>query len=187
MPVSFRELDCDYFVTSLHKWLGAPVGNGMLVVKEELIDRTWPLLAPFDPPPLGVDKFDHWNLGTYNSALQAGISPAVRFHSQIGTGSIHARLQHLARYWVDRAREIPGFRLHTPLDTEELGAVSLFSVDGLDYRTIEHELRATHQVHVKYRHVGHLDGMRVSPHIYTQEEDLDRFVEALERVVRAVA
>jgi selenocysteine lyase/cysteine desulfurase len=76
--VSFRENDCDYLVTSLHRWLGAPVGNGMLVVKEELIDRRWPLLAPFDPPPLRVDKLDHWNLGTYNSALQAVSSPAVR-------------------------------------------------------------------------------------------------------------
>jgi selenocysteine lyase/cysteine desulfurase len=77
MPVSFRDLGCDFFVTSLHKWLGAPVGNGMLIVKESQIDRTWPLLAPFDPPPLRIDKFDHWNLGTYNSAIQAGILPAI--------------------------------------------------------------------------------------------------------------
>lgn len=66
MPVSFRELGCDYVVTSLHKWLGAPVGNGMLIVRKGMVDDTWPLLAPFDPPPLGIDEFDHWNLGTYN-------------------------------------------------------------------------------------------------------------------------
>lgn len=185
MPVSFRDLGCDYFVTSLHKWLGAPVGNGMLVVKEALIDRTWPLLAPFDPPPLRIDKFDHWSLGTYNSALQAGITPAIRFHEQIGTGAIHRRLQHLTRYWVDRAREIPGFRLHTPLDTDQLGAVSLFSIDGLESKAIERELRERHQVHVKYRQVGHLEGMRVSPHIYTLEQELGRFVDGLDRIVRA--
>jgi selenocysteine lyase/cysteine desulfurase len=186
MPVSFRDLGCDYFVTSLHKWLGAPVGNGMLVVKEAVIDRTWPLLAPFDPPPLRIDKFDHWNLGTYNSALQAGIAPAIRFHEQIGTRAIHGRLQHLTRYWIDRARGVPGFRLHTPLDTEHLGAVSLFSIDGLDSRAIERELRERHQVHVKHRQVGPLEGMRVSPHIYTLEEELDRFVDALDLVVRAL-
>ncbi len=184
MPVSFRDLGCDYFVTSLHKWLGAPVGNGMLVVKEELIERTWPLLAPFDPPPLRIDKFDHWSLGTYNSALQAGIAPAIRFHEQIGIRAIHRRLQHLTRYWVDRARDIPGFRPHTPLDSHQLGAVSLFSIDGLDSKAIERELREQHQVHVKYRQVGPLAGMRVSPHIYTLEEELDRFVDALDRVVR---
>ncbi|MER5217732.1 aminotransferase class V-fold PLP-dependent enzyme [Streptomyces sp. NPDC002838] len=180
MPVSFRDLDCDFFVTSLHK-MGAPVGNGMLVVREAVIDRTWPLLAPFDPPPLRVDKFDHWNPGTYNSALQAGILPAARLHREIGVRAVHARLRELTRYWVDRACEIPG--LHTPLDTESLGAVSLFSIDGLDARTVEHELRENHRVHVKYREVRHLSGLRVSPHISLRKSELDRFVEALAEVV----
>ena len=183
MPVSFRELGCDYLVTSLHKWLGAPVGNGMLIVREGLVDDTWPLLAPFDPPPMGIDKFDHWNLGTYNSALQAGISPAVQFHEQIGTEVIHARLRHLTRWWVDRAREIPGFRLHTPVDADTLGAVSLFSIDGLDPRTIELDLRNLHQVNVKYRSAGELSGVRVSPHVHMLEEDLARFLGALDQVV----
>lgn len=184
MPVSFRDLDCDFFVTSLHKWLGAPVGNGMLILKQSRIDCTWPLLALFDPPPLRIDKFDHWNLGTYNSAVQAGIAPAIRFHEEIGTRNVHAQLQALTRYWVDFARNIPGFRLHTPLDTDDLGAVSLFSVDHMDSRKIEQELRETHRVHVKYRQVQHVTGIRVSPHIYMLKSDLDIFVEALKQVVK---
>jgi selenocysteine lyase/cysteine desulfurase len=183
MPVSFRELGCDYFVTSLHKWLGAPVGNGMLIVARDCIDRTWPLLAPFDPPPLRVDKFDHWNLGTTNSALQAGILPAIQLHREIGVARKHARLRELTRYWVAQARHIRGFRLHTPLDTDALGAVSLFSIEGMDARQIERELRETHRVHVKFRQVGHLAGLRVSPHVYTSESELDTFVAALAKVV----
>ncbi|VVN67249.1 aminotransferase class V-fold PLP-dependent enzyme [Pseudomonas fluorescens] len=183
MPLSFRELDCDYFATSLHKWLGAPVGNGMLIVRRDRIDSTWPLLGPFDPPPLQIDKFDHWNLGTYNSAIQAGIAPAIRLHEEIGTRAIHARLQELTRYWVELAKDIPGFRLHTPLDTVELGAVSLFSIDQCDARWVEQELRKTHKVHVKFREIRHISGLRVSPGIYTQKSDLRRFVEALKQVV----
>jgi selenocysteine lyase/cysteine desulfurase len=183
MPVSFRDVGCDFFVTSLHKWLGAPIGNGMLVVKESRIDRTWPLLAPFDPPPLRIDKFDHWNLGTYNSAIQAGIAPAIEFHKEIGVRSIHARLRELTRYWVDQARDIPGFRLLTPIDTDDLGAVSFFSIDGLDTRELEQELRQGYQVHVKYRKVHHFEGLRVSPHVYTLEGELDRFVAALKDAV----
>jgi selenocysteine lyase/cysteine desulfurase len=183
MPVSVRELDCDYYVTSLHKWLGAPVGNGMLVVARDRIDGTWPLLAPFDPPPLRVDKFDHWNLGTYNSALQAGILPAVQWHREIGTARMQARLQALTRYWLSQARHIRGFRLHTPLDADAFGAVSLFSIDGMDARQIERELRETHRVHVKFRQVRHLSGLRVSPHVYTLKSELDTFVEALAKVV----
>jgi selenocysteine lyase/cysteine desulfurase len=183
MPLSFRELDCDYFITSLHKWLGAPVGNGMLIVRRDRIDSTWPLLGPFDLPPLQIDKFDHWNLGTYNSAIQAGIAPAIRFHTQIGTRVIHARLEELTRYWVDLAKDIPGLRLHTPLETDELGAVSLFSIDQCDARWVEQELRKTHQVHVKFRQIRHISGLRVSPSIYTQKSDLSRFVEELKQVV----
>jgi selenocysteine lyase/cysteine desulfurase len=184
MPLSFRELGCDYFVTSLHKWLGTPVGNGMLIVKQSRIDSTWPLLAPFDPPPLRIDKFDHWNLGTYNSAVQAGIAPAIRFHQEIGTSRIHARLQELTRYWTNLAREIPGFTLHTPLDTDELGAVSLFSIHNMDSRKVERELRETYRVHVKYREVRHINGLRVSPHIYMLKSDLDFFVDTLKKIVK---
>ncbi|WP_287210430.1 hypothetical protein [Mesorhizobium sp.] len=132
----------------------------MLVVREGLIDDTWPLLAPFDPPPLRIDKFDHWSLGTYNSAIQAGIMPAI----------------------------IQGFRLHTPLDAgsldaEPLGAVALFSIDGVDSRQLERVLREQHRVHVKYRRVEDIAGMRVSPHIYMRKDELDVFVDALQAAV----
>jgi selenocysteine lyase/cysteine desulfurase len=183
-PVSFRQLGCDYFVTSLHKWLGAAVGNGMLIVRRERIASTWPLLGPFDPPPLGIAKFDHWNLGTYNSALQAGIAPAIRLHRQIGPGRIHARLRDLTLHWIAQACDIPGFTLHTRVEGDGPGAVSLFSIEGLDAKAVERELREVHQVHVKYRHVRHLVGLRVSPHLYMEMGELDRFVEALALAVR---
>jgi len=184
MPVSFRELGCDFFVTSLHKWLGAPVGNGMLIVNRQRIHETWPLLAPFDAAPHAIDKFDHWNLGTYNSALQAGIEPAIRFHQTIGVANIHARLSALTRYWTARAADIAGLRIHTPLDAETLGAVGLFSIDGVDALRVERTLRESFAIHVKYRCVGGLQGLRVSPHIYMNEADLDMFVDALRAAVR---
>ncbi|CAM2187517.1 Aminotransferase class V [Paraburkholderia sacchari] len=183
LPISVHALRCDFFVTSLHKWLGAPVGNGMLIVDRGRIPQTWPLLAPFDRVD-SIDKFDHWNLGTYNSALQAGIEPAIRFHREIGVSNIHARLRALTRYWVERAADIPGFTVHTPLDAEMLGAVTLFTIDGVDSRHIECALRDSYAIHVKYRQVGDLKGLRVSPHIYQTESDLDRFVESLRAVVR---
>ena len=187
MPLSFRKLDCDIFVTSLHKWLGAPVGNGMLVVKESLIDKTWPLLAPFDSLPLGIDKFDHWNLGTYNSAIQAGIAPAIRLHRRIGVERIQQRLGELTQYWIELARDIPGFRLHTPVETGPLGAVTLFSVDGVDSRQLERVLREQYQVHAKYRRVLGIEGLRVSPHIYMRKDELDVFVDALKGAASSLA
>ncbi|WP_233805219.1 aminotransferase class V-fold PLP-dependent enzyme [Paraburkholderia sp. HP33-1] len=182
MPVSFRDLDCDFFITSLHKWLCAPVGNGMLIVRANRIDETWPLLAPFDTPPLRIDKFDHWNLGTYNSALQAGIAPALEFHRKIGPTKIHARLKELSHYWIELAHHIPGFTLHTPLNAD-LGAVSLFSIANVDSRKVEQALLERHQIHVKYRQARHIEGLRVSPHIYMLKTDMNAFVSALAQVV----
>jgi selenocysteine lyase/cysteine desulfurase len=74
--------------------------------------------------------------------------------------------------------------VHTPLDTDDLAAVTLFSVDGVDARALERELREVHRVHVKYRQVRQLQGLRVSPHVYTTEAELERFVQALEQAVR---
>ena len=183
MPVSFRSLACDFFVTSLHKWLGAPVGNGMLIVHRDRIASTWSLMAPFDAAPDRIDKFDHWNLGTYNSALQAGIAPAVEIYREVGAQAMHARLRELTRYWVALARGIRGFTLHTPVDDERLAAVSLFSIAGADMKHVERELRERHQVHVKYRCVGPIEGLRVSPHVSTRKSELQRFVDALDRVL----
>ena len=183
MPISFRAMGCDYFITSLHKWLGAPVGNGMLIVKRERIANTWPLLAPFDKDPSSIGKFDHWNLGTYNSALQAGIEPAIRLHEAIGVESIRARLQHLTRYWVNLARDIPGFELHTDIETDKLGAVGLFSVKGVDSQLLEQMLRDRYKINSKYRKVLNLEGIRISPHIYMRESELNIFVDSLRDAV----
>lgn len=187
MPVSFRDIGCDYFITSLHKWLGAPVGNGMLVVNRDSIAATWPLLAPFDKPEPVIDKFDHWNLGTYNSAVQSGIAPAIEVHKTIGAAAMHERLRALSRHWVRQAQDIPGFRLHTPVDTPTLGAVVLFSIDGRDMRALERTLREEHKVHVKFRQVWDLGALRVSPHVYMTEAELDRFVAALRTALEQTA
>ena len=92
---------------------------------------------------------------------------------------MHSRLRELTRYWIGLARGIPGFRLHTPTDTDSLGAISLFSIDHADMRKLEVDLREKNKVHVKYRKVEHIEGLRVSPHIYMLKSDLDRFVSAL--------
>jgi selenocysteine lyase/cysteine desulfurase len=96
---------------------------------------------------------------------------------------MHARLRELARYLGGLASGIRGFGLHTPVDDERLAAVSLFSIAGADMRHLERELRERHQVHVKYRRMGPIDGLRVSPHVHTRKSEPQRFVQALQRVL----
>ncbi len=185
IPLSVRNIGCDFFVTSLHKWMCAPFGNGMLVVRSERIDPTWPLLAPFDPPPLKIEKFDHYNLGTYNSAAQTAIEPAIDFHNSIGTAKIFQRLQSLTRYWVERASDIKGFKMHTPMDHPQLGAVSLFSIAGVTPEDIEQRMLETYKFRVRMRRANGLEGVRVSPQIYTLKADLDRFVDGLRQIAKS--
>ncbi|WP_232080951.1 aminotransferase class V-fold PLP-dependent enzyme [Variovorax sp. SRS16] len=129
IPVSFWTLGCDFFITSLHKWLGAPVGNGMLIARRDPIASTWALMAPFKDVPDRIDKFDHWNLGTYNSALQAGTAPPSRSIAKSASMPCMPACE-LTRYWVALARGVRGFRMHTPVDDERIAAVSLFSIAG---------------------------------------------------------
>jgi selenocysteine lyase/cysteine desulfurase len=182
IPFSFRKIGCDFLATSLHKWLGAPFGTGMLIVNASRIHDTWPLLAPFESDPQGIEKFDHWNLGTYCSPLESAIAPAVDFHNSIGTARVHARLRELSLHWITQASDIHGFKMHTPLDSSNLGAVTLFSINGVSADAIQQRLRDDHGISVRLRQQGTLTGVRVSPHLYTRKSELDRFVEALRQV-----
>jgi selenocysteine lyase/cysteine desulfurase len=183
-PLSFRAIGCDYLAASLHKWLCAPFGTGMLIVRKERIAALWPLVAPLSGDAKGIAKIDGWNLGTYSSPGEHAIEPAIDFHNQLGTAAIHARLRELSMHWIDKARSLPGFTLHTPLDEATLGAVTLFSIKGQSAEALEKVLRERHQMRVRFRKVNGLTGLRVSPHIYTSTDDLDRFVGALTAEVR---
>jgi selenocysteine lyase/cysteine desulfurase len=179
IPLSFRQIGCDYLAASLHKWLCAPFGTGMLVVRKERIEALWPLVAPLTGDAKGIAKIDGWNLGTYSSPAEHTIEPAIDFHNALGTATIHARLRELSRYWIDKARALPGFTLHTPLDEVTLGAVTLFSMAGRSSEALEAALRERHFIRVRFRRINGLTGLRVSPHIYTSTDDLDNFVSAL--------
>lgn len=186
MPVSFRQLGCDYLAASLHKWLCAPFGTGVLLAREPRAEALWTLLAPWVEAPRGIDKFDASNLGGASVAAEVAIDPALDFHNRIGAANIHARLRHLSRYWVEQARDIQGFRLHTRIDEPNTNALVLFSIDGVDSTVVERRLRDEHRIRIRYRSRGSLTGVRVSPHIYTTAVDLDRFVAALRSISRSV-
>jgi selenocysteine lyase/cysteine desulfurase len=184
MPISFRKMDCDYLAVSLHKWLCAPFGTGMIIVRSSRLDTLWPLIAPFDDDPKGIERLEHWSLGTYSSPAEFAIRTAIDFHNSIGTGRIQARLQELSRYWVEAASDIKGFKMHTPMDTPNLNAVTAFTIDGLSVEAIEKRLAMEHNIQVKLRRQHSLACVRVSPQVYILKSDLDRFVAALREVAR---
>jgi len=170
-------LECDYFGTSLHKWLCAPFGSGMLYVRREKIGPLYPLFGAGEPESNDIRKFE--SLGTRSFAIEQAVAQAVDFHLMIGAERKQERLQYLRRYWVEQAREIPGFQLHSPSGPAHSCTIALFSLAGEDSHSLANYLFQKHQIHTVPITWENISGIRVTPNVYTLTQDLDRLLEAL--------
>ncbi|RIV17985.1 aminotransferase class V-fold PLP-dependent enzyme [Fibrisoma montanum] len=177
--IDFRipDLGCDYFATSLHKWLCAPFGSGMLYIRQNKIRNVWALLSNNEPDGPDIRKFE--SLGTRSFASEMAIGTAVDFHLSIGAARKFARLHYLKNYWAERVRDLPGVRIHTSLKPEYAGALALFSIDGMKPAEIESQLLNQFKIHTSPIAWENINGVRVTPHIYTTPKDLDRLVAAI--------
>jgi selenocysteine lyase/cysteine desulfurase len=177
MDFKIPDLHCDYFGTSLHKFLSAPIGSGMMWVKRDKIAKIWPLTCAADPHSPDIRKFE--SLGTRSFPIEQGIGEAINFHEGIGSKRKQERIFYLKNYWATRVREVPGVKLHTSLDPKFSCAICGVSVAG----TTPHELMTTlfdrykiHTVGIDYEKIHCI---RVTPHVYTTIADLDKFVGAI--------
>jgi len=171
------ELEGDYFGTSLHKYLSAPIGSGMLWIKKEKISKVWPLLCNGQPKSENIRKFE--TIGTRSFPIEQGIGEALNFHNGIGTKRKEERVRYLKNYWAEKALEIPGVKIHTSLKAPYSCAIAGVSVAGMTPKELEDNLLARFQIHTVAIPYRNLDCVRVSPHIYTRLPDLDKFVRAL--------
>jgi selenocysteine lyase/cysteine desulfurase len=103
------DLGCDYFGTSLHKWLCGPFGSGMMWVRKEKISNVWPLLSNDKPTGADIRKFE--SLGTRSFPIEMAIGYSLDLHNLIGTARKQQRLQYLKNYWMEQVRDLPKVRL----------------------------------------------------------------------------
>ncbi|MEX2569510.1 MAG: aminotransferase class V-fold PLP-dependent enzyme [Cyclobacteriaceae bacterium] len=171
------ELEGDYFGTSLHKYLSAPIGSGMLWIKKEKISKVWPLLCNGEPKSVNIRKFE--SLGTRSFPIEQGIGEALNFHNGIGTKRKEERVRYLKNYWAEKALAIPGVRIHTSLKAPYSCAIAGVSVAGMTPKNLENNLLSRFQIHTVAIPYRNLDCVRVSPHVYTRLSDLDKFLRAL--------
>ena len=123
------DLGCDYLGASLHKWLCAPFGTGLLWIKKENIKKIWTHTPSDNPKKDDIRKFE--GLGTRSFPAEMAIGHAVNFHNAIGTLRIQKRLQYLKNYWLEKCIDLPNFKTQTSLKPNFSGAITIFSVDGL--------------------------------------------------------
>ncbi len=177
LDMSLHDLDCDYMGTSLHKWLCAPFGTGMLYVRRDKIKPLYPMFAAPDPEEDKISKFEH--LGTLSISNEQAIGQAIDFHQMIGTRRKFERLQYLRQYWINAIKDIPGIQLHSPMSPELCGAIGLFSIEGKEPSQIMGQLRTKYYVHVVAINTDKISGIRVTPNVYTLTSDLDVFIEGI--------
>ena len=176
------DLDCDYYATSLHKWLFAPHGTGMLYVRKDKIAGLWPMMAAPEKMDHDIRKFEE--IGTHPAANYLAIAEALTFHQGIGAERKEARLRHLTRLWADRLLAHDRVRLHTSLKPEFSCAIATVQVEGVDTVKLGQHLWKKHRIIVTPIIHPEFEGLRVTPNVYTTREEIDRFVDAMEDVIR---
>src|SRR5260370_9489580 len=122
--------DCDYYGTSLHKWVLAPIGTGMLYVKKSKIPKIWPMMPA--PPSMAdnIRKFEE--IGTHPASQRNAITEALNFHESIGVERKAERFRYLRKRWSNRLRDLPGVKILNSEDPEQSCAIGFLSVDGVD-------------------------------------------------------
>jgi selenocysteine lyase/cysteine desulfurase len=177
------DLDCDYYGSSLHKWLFAPHGTGLLYVRRSRIEALWPLMAADEKLAADIRKFEE--IGTHPAANTLAIAEALTFHQAIGDERKAARLRHLRDTWARRLKQSSDrIRLHTSLEPRFSCGIATVQIEGIDSGELAHWLRRRHHIVVTAIKHRQFEGIRVSPSVYTTLEELDRFSSALEHAVR---
>ena len=181
-PFTRDDLDCDYYGTSLHKWLLAPHGTGFLYVRKAKIPGVWPMMAA--PPEMNANIRKFEEIGTHPAANHNAIAEALTFHQGIGAERKAARLRYLRGRWEKRLAQVPGVKLLTPDDTKQSCGLASFTPGALDvgklvgYLWDKHKIIATAIAHPEFNCI------RVTPNVYTLVQEVDRFAEVVEETIR---
>ena len=178
VDMDISEIGCDYYASSLHKWLGAPLGNGLLYVREGNAERLWPLYGDTDYDDDNIMKLEH--LGTRPCSDQNGIIPAVDFNLEIGKTEKSKRLKFLQMRWASELKENKNIILNTPLGEGQSYGIANVGVKNLHPSELADKLFDDHNIFtVPIDDDRGIRGVRVSPNLYSTTEDIDKFIEAM--------
>ncbi len=171
------ELDCDYYGTSLHKWLCCPLGTGMMYMKKDKIEKTWPLFGDVGQPVDNIAKFEH--IGTHPVSTNLTIAAAIKFHNSIGSKRKEERLRYLKNYWVNKVKDMPKVIINTPFEDARSCGLANFAIEGMKPNDVADYLYDNHKIFTVGINRESVKGVRVTPHLYTTLPELDLLVGAI--------
>ena len=181
VDMDISEIGCDYYASSLHKWLGAPLGNGLLYVKKGNVNRLWPLYGDTAYEDDNIMKLEH--LGTRPCSDQNGIIPAIDFNLEIGKKEKSKRLKFLQMRWASELKENKNIILNTPLEEGQSYGIANVGVKNLPPSKLADKLFDDHNIFtVPIDDDRGIRGVRVSPNLYSTVEDIDKYIEEMLKI-----
>jgi len=181
-PFKHSDLDCDYYGTSLHKWLLAPHGTGFLYVRKSKIGKLWPMMAADITQDNNIRKYEE--IGTHPAANHNAIAEALTFHEGIGSERKAARLRYLKDRWAERLNGQKGVTIFTPFAAEQSCAIGTVGIEGIDPGKLASYMWSNYRIIVTP--IGHdeFKGIRVTPNVYTTLGEIDRFASVMEHIIK---
>jgi selenocysteine lyase/cysteine desulfurase len=176
------DLCCDYFASSLHKWMSAPFGSGLLYIRKEKIKDVWALLSNTEPDGSDIRKFE--SLGTRSFASEMAIGAAVDFHEMIGAPRKEARLRFLKNYWVDQVKNLSRVSFLQSKHPKMSCAIANIAIDGKKPEEVSGELFTKYKIHSVGINWENIHGVRITPNVYTSLKDLDKLVGAIKQIAK---
>ena len=177
---SIEDLHCDYYGTSLHKWLTVPLGAGFLYVKKDQIAGVWPLFAEDSRDPEDISRLNH--VGTYPVHTDLAIINAIDYHHKIGGSRKEARLRYLQKYWTDQVRDLPRVVVNTPVESNRYCAIGNVGIETIEPADFAKQLLNDYQIWTVAINRPGVRGLRITPNLFTTLKELDVLVKAIKEL-----
>lgn len=182
IKVDITALDCDYYGSSLHKWLSVPLGAGLLYVKEKHIPKIWPLLAEHEKDETKIRRLNH--TGTHPVHTDLTINDAIDYLEMIGLERKEKRLRYIQRYWSERVRKVENVVVNTPEEAHRSCGIANVGIKTMKPHGLAKALLDEFKVWTVAIDHENVQGCRITPNIYTSEEELDQFVLAIKTLAK---
>jgi len=183
LDFKISKLGCDYFGSSLHKWLGAPLGTGMMYIRQDKIEKVWPLLGDDTYADDDIRKFEH--LGTRPCGINLSILDALEFQQSVGIKKKQARLRYLKDYWTQQLKGVPGVVVNTPWEMERSSAIANVGLKKMSPAELADKLFRDFNIFTVAIDTEGVKGIRVTPQVFTSTDELNQLVNALKTMAAA--
>ena len=177
---SIDDFNCDYYGSSLHKWLATPLGAGLLYVNKNKTHRIWPLLANGNTNKSDIKRLNH--IGTHPVHTDLAISNSIDYLKWIGMERKEKRMRFLQRYWSDKLRNVNNVIVNTPIDIHRSCGIGNVGLTNMSPSKMEDLLFEKYKIFTVAIDYANVKGCRISPNIFTTTKELDSFVDAVKEL-----